>query len=241
MKIAVLSDIHSNSEALTAVLEDAVKQGARAYWGLGDIVGYGAEPDFVVEAMRKLGAPTVAGNHDWAATGRVSVRYFNRAAATAAEWTAKAMKPENLAWLDALPLVLERDGTLLVHATPSRPEAWHYCMSVEDARVEMNAYDHSLCLIGHSHFPGAFERDGETLRYTRAGEMRLREGRRYLVNVGSIGQPRDGDPRAAYMLFEDEEGWLRHVRVAYDVASAQKKILAAGLPRFLADRLAAGE
>jgi diadenosine tetraphosphatase ApaH/serine/threonine PP2A family protein phosphatase len=241
MRVAVISDVHSNAEALEAVLEDGSQHGVGAWWCLGDVVGYGAEPDRVVERVRGLGAVTVAGNHDWAACGRISVQFFNRAAATAAQWTGRNMKPENLAWLAALPVLERQDGALLVHATPSQPEAWRYCMSVETARDEMASYDDALCMIGHSHFPGTFEREGESVRYTRAEEVRLRPDRQYLVNVGSVGQPRDGDSRAAYLLYDTEELWLRHVRVTYDFASAQAKILAAGLPRFLADRLAVGE
>jgi diadenosine tetraphosphatase ApaH/serine/threonine PP2A family protein phosphatase len=241
MKVAVLSDIHANLEALEAVLADATAQGAEAYWCLGDIVGYGADPDAVVERVRGLGGRVVAGNHDWAACGLVSTRQFNRQAAAAAQWTAETMRPENLDWLKTLPLVERVDGTLLVHATPSEPAAWHYCMIVEDALDEMDTYREGLCLIGHSHVPGAFERHDDEVRYTRAEEMVLREGRQYLVNVGSVGQPRDGDKRAAWLMFDTEERRLRHVRVAYDIAGAQKKILAAGLPPWLASRLGEGD
>jgi diadenosine tetraphosphatase ApaH/serine/threonine PP2A family protein phosphatase len=241
MKVAVLSDIHSNGDALDAVLTDARMQGAETWWCLGDVVGYGAEPDKVVDRVRELGAVTVAGNHDWAACGLVSTRLFNRHAAHAADWTANNTSPANLAWLAGLPLVELRENTRLVHATPSAPEDWNYCMMIEDALLEMDAFQEPLCLIGHSHYPGAFEKDGEDIRYTRAPQLRLRPGRQYLVNVGSVGQPRDGDPRAAYAMFETTTGLLEHMRVTYDVEAAQSKILAAGLPPFLAARLAAGD
>jgi len=241
MKVAVLSDIHSNGDALDAVLTDARTQGAEAWWCLGDVVGYGAEPDKVVDLVRGLAAVTVAGNHDWAACGLVSTRLFNRHAAHAADWTTKNTRPENLAWLAGLPLVELRENTRLVHATPSAPEDWNYCMMIEDALLEMDAFQEPLCLIGHSHYPGAFEKDGEDIRYTRAPQLRLRPGRQYLVNVGSVGQPRDGDPRAAYAMFETTTGLLEHMRVTYDVEAAQKKILDAGLPTFLAKRLETGD
>ena len=241
MNVAILSDVHSNADALEAVVESARTEGATAWWCLGDVVGYGAEPDRVVERVRGLGAVTVAGNHDWAACGKVSTRQFNRHAAFAAEWTARNTTPANLAWLEALPLVETRDHTRLVHATPSAPEEWNYCMRIDDAVLEMRAFDEMVCMIGHSHYPGVFEKDGEDIRYTRAPELRLRQGRQYLVNVGSVGQPRDGDPRAAYAIYDTDSGLLRHVRVAYDVEAAQTKILAAGLPPFLASRLAAGD
>jgi len=241
MIVAVLSDIHANLEALEAVLADAAKEKAEAHWCLGDIVGYGADPDAVVERVRSLSGPVVAGNHDWAAAGTTSTRHFNRHAAFAAEWTAGVMKPANLEWLRQLPLVERREGALLVHATPSDPAAWHYCMQVDDALDEMESFREDLCLIGHSHVPGAFERHDDDVRYTRAEEIVLRPGRRYLVNVGSVGQPRDKDARASYLLFDTTERRLRHARVPYDVAKTQEKILAAGLPPWLASRLAAGD
>ena len=241
MKVAVISDVHANLEALEAVLADARANGAETFWCLGDIVGYGADPDAVVETIRALGSPAVAGNHDWAACGLTSTRQFNRHAAAAAEWTARTMKPENLDWLKALPLVERVEGVLLVHATPSEPAAWHYCMVVEDAIDEMESYREDLCLIGHSHVPGAFERHDDEVRYTRAEELVLRPGRQYMVNVGSVGQPRDGDKRAAYALYDTVECRIRHVRVEYPIAAAQAKIIAAGLPQWLASRLADGD
>jgi len=241
MIVAILSDVHSNGDALEAVLESARTEGCDTYWCLGDVVGYGAEPDRVVDRVRELGAVTVAGNHDWAACGKVSTRQFNKNAALAAAWTATNTRKDNLDWLAALPLVETRDHTRLVHATPSAPEEWNYCMRIDDAWIEMKSFEEMICMIGHSHYPGVFEKDGEEIRYTRAPSLRLREGRQYLVNVGSVGQPRDGDPRAAYAVHDTESGLLRHVRVTYDVEAAQAKILAAGLPPFLASRLAAGD
>jgi diadenosine tetraphosphatase ApaH/serine/threonine PP2A family protein phosphatase len=241
VKVGIVSDVHSNADALEVVLADAQAQGVTEWWCLGDTVGYGAEPDRVVDQLRDLGAITVAGNHDWAACGRISTALFNRQAAQAAEWTSRVMRPDNLAWLAALPLVERRDHARLVHATPSAPDKWNYCMRIEDAALELKAFDEPMCLIGHSHYPGVFEQDGDEIRYTRAPEIRIRAGRRYLANIGSVGQPRDGDPRAAYAIYDTDENLLRHVRVTYDVESAQAKILAAGLPPSLASRLADGD
>ena len=241
MRVAILSDIHSNADALKAVIEHAKLQVIDAWWCLGDVVGYGAEPDLVVDQVRGLDGAVVAGNHDWAACGLVSTRHFNRHAAFAADWTARNTRPENLEWLKSLPLVERRENTMLVHATPSAPEEWNYCMMIEDAVLEMDAFEEPVCMIGHSHYPGVFEKEDEDIRYTRAPQLRLRSGRRYLVNVGSVGQPRDGDPRAAYALFDTASGLLEHVRVTYDVEAAQRKILDAGLPPFLAHRLSAGD
>jgi diadenosine tetraphosphatase ApaH/serine/threonine PP2A family protein phosphatase len=132
-------------------------------------------------------------------------------------------------------------GQLLVHASPAQPEDWHYVLSPAEAADEMSAYEEQVCFIGHSHYPGTFARQGGQVRYTRAAEIKLEPGHRYLVNVGSVGQPRDGDPRAAYLLWDDEAATLRHVRLEYDIAAAMKRITDAGLPRFLAERLQWGE
>ena len=131
--------------------------------------------------------------------------------------------------------------TVLVHASPAQPEDWHYVLSPVEAEIEMNAYQESLCFIGHSHYPGTFARYDGHVKYSRAHEIRLEDGHRYLVNVGAVGQPRDSDPRAAYALYDDGERLVRHIRLEYDVAGAMKRILDAGLPRFLAERLQWGE
>jgi diadenosine tetraphosphatase ApaH/serine/threonine PP2A family protein phosphatase len=241
VKIGIVSDLHANGDAFDAVLENAGVEGVEAWWCLGDIVGYGAEPDKVVDAVRAIGAVCVAGNHDQAAASLISTRLFNKNAALAARWTGEHLNADNMAWLAGLPLVEVQGDVRLVHATPSAPDEWNYCMRVEDAALELRSFPETMCMIGHSHYPGVFEQDGDDIRYTRAHELRLREGRRYLVNVGSVGQPRDGDPRSAYLIYDTESGLLRHVRVAYDVEAAQAKIVAAGLPPFLASRLATGD
>lgn len=240
MIVAVLSDVHSNLEALEAVLEDVHRAGAERIWCLGDIVGYGADPNPVVGRLRGEAQTAVAGNHDWAACGKMRLGYFNSAAAAAAEWTAQNLTPESRSWLSSLPLVQVEEGVRMVHASPSDPEAWLYVLSLGDAEGELETFQEPLCLIGHSHFPGAFEKNGERVRYSRAHRLELTEDNRYLVNVGSVGQPRDGDPRAAYLLYDSSARTVEHRRVPYDIPAAQRKILAAGLPPFLATRLAQG-
>jgi diadenosine tetraphosphatase ApaH/serine/threonine PP2A family protein phosphatase len=238
--IAVLSDVHSNLEALEAVLADARQAGASRVWCLGDIVGYGADPNGVVERLESSVQAAVAGNHDWAACGKMRLGYFNSAAAAAAEWTAQNLTERSRTWLSALPLVRVEDGIRLVHASPSDPEAWLYVLSIGDAEGELTTFEEPVCLIGHSHFPGIFEKDGDRIRYTRNSRVELGARNRYLVNVGSVGQPRDGDPRAAYALYDPAARSIEHRRVAYDIPAAQRKILDAGLPPFLASRLAQG-
>lgn len=238
---AIVSDIHGNLEALEAVLADLESVRPASVVCLGDFVGYGASPNECIDRLRPRIEGAVLGNHDAAAIGRLRLAYFNADAAQAAVWTGDALTPRNRAYLEALPDKLWWRGTLLVHATPEEPTAWHYITGAAEAAQEFATFPEPVCFIGHSHYPGVFTHDGREVRYTRAAETRLDDGRRYLVNVGSVGQPRDGDPRAAYVLYDDEARVLRHVRVEYDVGGAMRRIVAAGLPRFLAERLRWGE
>jgi len=242
---AALTDIHGNLEALEAVLADLdVRQPAEVVC-LGDFVGYGGAPNECVDRVRPRLAAAVAGNHDVAACGRLLLGGFSSNAAQAARWTESVLSPGNRAWLESLPLEVTLPGARLVHASPAEPDAWHYVLSVAEARLEFDAFAERLCLIGHSHYPGAFRLGPrpDDLGYTREPEVRLEPGCRFLVNVPSVGQPRDGDPRAGYLLWDDDgdDGWVRHVRIEYDVAAARQRILDAGLPRFLGDRLQWGE
>ncbi len=238
---AIVSDIHGNLEALEAVLADIGRHQPASMVCLGDFVGYGASPNECIDRLRPLIEHAVVGNHDLAACGKLKLTYFNSNAALAAQWTESALTDENLQYLRDLPFAVQWRDTLLVHASPAQPEDWHYVLSPVEAQMEMDAYHEAVCFIGHSHYPGNFDRHNEHVRYSRGPEVRLEKGHRYLVNVGSVGQPRDGDPRAAYLLFDDLERVLRHVRIEYDIAGAMRRILAAGLPRFLAERLQWGE
>jgi diadenosine tetraphosphatase ApaH/serine/threonine PP2A family protein phosphatase len=238
---AVLSDIHGNLEALDAVLADLDGRRPGSVVCLGDFVGYGASPNECIERVRPRLEAAVVGNHDAVACGRVRLSAFNSDAAAAARWTGGTLTPENRAWLESLPYTQVWRGARIVHASPDEPEEWHYVLSLDEAEHEMEAFAEALCLIGHSHVPGCFEEDGDRLRYSREPQVRLDPGRRYIVNAGSVGQPRDGDPRAAYLLWDDERRTLSHQRVAYDVETAMRRIREAGLPPFLAERLRWGE
>ncbi len=238
---AIVSDIHGNLEALEVVLADVRRAGAGALVSLGDFVGYGASPNECIDRLRPGIEAAVAGNHDLAACGKLRLGYFNPDAAAAARWTDAALTPENRAWLADLPFRAQWAGALLVHASPAEPSEWNYVLSPADAALELEAFEEPLCFIGHSHYPGTFGVEGRRIRYTRDHEVRLEPGHRYLVNVSSVGQPRDSDPRAGYLLWDDEAGWLRHVRLEYDVAGAMRRIHEAGLPRSLAERLQWGE
>jgi diadenosine tetraphosphatase ApaH/serine/threonine PP2A family protein phosphatase len=238
---AIVTDIHANLEALEAVLADLERHRPASVVCLGDFVGYGASPNECIERLRPLIEHGLAGNHDLAACGRIRLTDFNHNAAVAARWTEETLTPGNLEYLRALPFSARWRGTLLVHASPAGPEDWHYVLSIQDAHEELAAFTERMCFIGHSHYPGTFDQQGDHVRYTRTPEVRIEKGHRYLVNVASVGQPRDGDPRAGYLLYDEAAGLLRHVRLEYDVPGAMRRIVAAGLPRFLAERLQWGE
>jgi diadenosine tetraphosphatase ApaH/serine/threonine PP2A family protein phosphatase len=240
VRYAILSDVHGNLEALRAVLADCAET-ADAVLCLGDIVGYGADPAPCVELVADRAQVVVGGNHEHAVVGQLDLAWFNRHARTAAEWTRARLDDDHRAWLGALPLVGEIADATLVHASPAQPEEWDYLVTAEDGFAAFNHFATRWCFVGHSHVPGAWSMGSAGPEHDpRAVRLSTERGRRYLVNVGSVGQPRDRDPRAAYALWDAEAGWLEIRRVAYDVGEARRKIVTAGLPRLLGDRLAAG-
>jgi len=238
---AVVSDVHANLEALDIVLEDIARRGAADVVCLGDFVGYGASPNECLEKLRPRLSAAVLGNHDEAALRAESIAYFNPDAARAAMWTLRALTSEHRDYLSALPYSVAWRGARLVHASPSEPEAWSYVFRPAEAVAEMAACEEPLCFVGHSHVPGTFELRGGRAGYTRSARVAGKQDRRYLIVVPSVGQPRDGDPRAGYLLWDDQAWTFEHVRVEYDVASAMERILEAGLPPYLAERLRWGE
>jgi diadenosine tetraphosphatase ApaH/serine/threonine PP2A family protein phosphatase len=239
--LAIVSDIHGNLEALETVLADLDQRKPEAIVCLGDFVGYGASPNDCITVLRPRIEWAVAGNHDHAAIGRTSLEGFNHEAARAARWTSDELTPEHRKYLEELPMQVEWHGALLVHASPSEPEAWHYVLSPAEADFEFAQFTQAVCFIGHSHYPGTFVGDGRRTTYTRQARVPIEKDHRYIVNVGSVGQPRDGDPRAAYLMWDPEAGSLEHIRLDYDIEAAGARIRAAGLPAFLAERLRWGE
>jgi predicted phosphodiesterase len=239
MRIAVLSDIHSNLVALDAILAHA--GGVDAVWQLGDVVGYGPDPDGVVARLREIGAIGVRGNHDAAALGGPEVEWFNPEARAAVEWTAETMADGTRAWLTHLPEILVIGDQTLVHGSPREPLR-EYVTSVAIARANIGKLETAHGLHGHTHVPVAFtEVDGRMGLVMPGSEtaMTLLD-RRTLVNPGSVGQPRDGDPRASYLVLEPEAAIVTWHRVPYDIGTVQAAIRAVGLPGRLADRLAIG-
>jgi diadenosine tetraphosphatase ApaH/serine/threonine PP2A family protein phosphatase len=212
---------------------------------LGDLVGYGADPVPCVEAVAERAVALVGGNHEHGAAGLMSLAWFNPVAREAALWTRERLAPDALAWLGGLPLRATVGDATLVHASPSRPEEWDYLLSAEDGFAVFADFETRLCFIGHSHRPGVWSLgsggpDHEGRFAAWPAEVPLEDGRRYLINVGSVGQPRDRDRRAAYAVWDLEARHVQIRRVAYDHREAARRILDAGLPRILADRLASG-
>jgi diadenosine tetraphosphatase ApaH/serine/threonine PP2A family protein phosphatase len=240
VRYAILSDIHGNLEALQAVLRDCAGE-ADGVLCLGDTVGYGADPLACVELVAERAQAIVGGNHEHAVAGRLGLDWFNRYARAAAEWTRERLDNDHRAYLGALPLVTEVADATLVHASPAQPEEWDYLVTGEDGFAAFPHFATRWCFVGHSHVPGVWSLGSSGPEHLpEAVTVSTERGRRYIVNVGSVGQPRDHDPRAAYALWDTDRGRVDVRRVLYDVEAARRKITEAGLPRFLADRLAAG-
>ena len=240
MRYAILSDIHGNFEALQAVLDDAAMR-TDALLCLGDVVGYGPDPERCVDAVAARAEAMVGGNHEHAVAGRMSLDWFNPYARAAAEWTSERLDDDQRSYLGELPLVAEVLDATIVHSSPVHPEEWHYLVEAEDGFEAFKAFTSRLCFVGHSHRPAVWSLGSSGREYAPGGiDIRLDAGRRYIVNVGSVGQPRDGDPRAAYVVWDVEGRRVEGRRVAYDVSVTHRKIVQAGLPKFLADRLRVG-
>jgi len=250
VRVLLISDIHSNLEALEACL--AAAPAYDVVVNLGDIVGYGGSPNDVIERSRGLGKVFVRGNHDKAVCGLMDLRDFNPVAALAAEWTRNQLTPDNLEWLRSLPQgpvqISELAGLQFVHGSPLDED--DYVVTVRDAVEPLVVSPAAVTFFGHTHLQGSFETNNvhlesfhpayKTVGQREISEFRLKDDLRYLVNPGSVGQPRDGDWRAAFAVFDSENHIVTFCRVPYNLKSAQDRILEANLPPRLATRLAAG-
>ena len=240
MRYAILADIHGNLAAFKAVLQDIEERGgAEELWCLGDIVGYGPDPSECIALLRQYNHLCVAGNHDWAAIGKVAISDFNPDAAEACRWTARQLSPEDVRYLDNLPLTLSRDDFTIAHGSPREP-IWEYVLSTQSATANLQFFETRFCLIGHSHVPLVFENvGGRCVLMELPAELRLGENR-MIINPGGVGQPRDGDPRAAYAIYDDGAATIYHYRIPYDIEATQERMVKHGLPSFLATRLSYG-
>jgi diadenosine tetraphosphatase ApaH/serine/threonine PP2A family protein phosphatase len=243
MLVAIVSDIHGNRQAFEAVLDAIDASDCEELWCLGDLVGYGADPDACVELARRHAAVSLAGNHDLVVRGELPLEEFSRGAALAAEWTQRTISADTRAYLAGLKPAALDEAVGLYHASPRDP-VWEYVLSPLQAELCLDAQQHRVCLIGHSHVALSFSRlPGELATgQTRDADDRLdlTEGE-WLVNPGSVGQPRDGDPRAAWLELDLDRWTAIYRRTEYDVEAAAAAILAARLPPSLAERLEYGQ
>lgn len=240
MKFAVLSDIHANLEALQAVLADAKAQACTNYVCLGDIVGYGPNPHECLELIRGLDCPVVMGNHDEYCAAEQQLTGFNPMAADGIRWTREKLSVAEKAWLKDLKYIRRVESFTIVHATLDLPERWAYVFDKLAAAASLNYQSTPVCFFGHTHIPIAFIRGDRGIQGGLYSKIKIEVARKYFVNVGSIGQPRDRNAKAAYATFDLINNVIELRRVEYDVAATQKKIRAAGLPSSLADRIAVG-
>lgn len=240
MKYAIIADIHANWEAFQVVLEDIKAQGCTHVACLGDVVGYGANPKECLDLVRSMNIPVVKGNHDEMCSVEEDMEGFNPHAAEAVLWTRQQLTEDDKKWLRELKYVRLVASFSIVHATLDMPQRWGYVFDKLAAAASFTYQNTSVCFFGHTHVPVAFIRDS-VVRGGTYSKFKVEPGRKYFVNVGAVGQPRDGNPKAAYVVYDMGEGTIELRRLDYDIATAQKKILDAGLPARLAERLALGK
>ena len=237
-----MADIHANLAAFNAVLDDMEQRGGvEEIWCLGDIVGYGPDPHECIERLQRYNHVCVAGNHDWAAIGKISTAEFNPNAALACQWTTRQLSQADIQYLETLPLTIDKDKFTLVHGSPREP-IWEYVISTGIARENFSFFQSPYCLVGHSHVPLIFKEEDGSCTFSRLvaniglalGESRL------IINPGGVGQPRDGDPRASYAIYDSDTSIVKLYRIPYDVAATQDKMMVKGLPVRLAVRLQQG-
>ena len=239
MRFAVFSDIHANLEALEAVLQDAQENAVTHFVCLGDVVGYNANPHECVELVRDMECPIVKGNHDEQASLIESSRDFNELAEHAIAWTRENLTDDDKEWLRDLRLQRQVRDFTIVHATLDTPAQWGYVFNNLDAVASFTYQHTTVCFFGHTHVPMGFIRDDGVRRVT-VDQLSIDAAKKYFINAGSVGQPRDGDWRAAYCIYDTDKNVVEQRRVKYDLQKAQKKIVKAGLPELLAHRLALG-
>ncbi len=240
MKYAIIADIHANLEALDVVLEDAKAQKCTHYCCLGDVVGYNANPKECLDIVRNLGMPCVKGNHDEYCSIESNLEGFNPHAAEAIQWTRNQLTEEDREWLRNLKYIRLVGSFSIVHATLDGPQRWGYVFDRLAAAASFTYQNTAVCFFGHTHVPVAFIRD-TVVRGGTYSKFKVEPGRKYFVNVGSVGQSRDGVPKATYVVYCADEGTIELRRLDYDIAKTQAKIRAAGLPERLAERLPLGK
>jgi predicted phosphodiesterase len=240
MKFAIIADIHANLEAFEVVLEDIKSQNCTHIACLGDVVGYNANPKECLDIVRSMNIPCVKGNHDEYCSTEDHLEGFNPAAAEAVNWTRKQLTPDDRQWLRDLRYTRMVTSFTIVHATLDGPQRWGYVFDKLAAAASFTYQNTAICFFGHTHVPVAFMRDS-MVRGGTYSKFKTEPGKKYFVNVGAVGQPRDGNPKSAYVVYDVFEGTIELRRLDYDIPKAQAKIRAAGLPERLAERLDYGK
>jgi len=241
MRYGIFSDVHSNLEALDAVLKAYSQEKIDQYLCVGDVVGYAADPKACIDKVKAVAMLTVAGNHDWASIDLFSADYFNPVAKKAILWTKHNLDQGDRDFLKTLKLTFVNQDLTLVHATLDNPEYFYYMMDNLRAALTFGLLKTNLCFVGHSHIAGVFaQKEDGSIDYLEDPHIAIKDKNKYIINAGSVGQPRDGDPRAAYCIYDSDkkEAWIK--RASYDVAASAKKVIDAGLPKLLAERLSVG-
>jgi diadenosine tetraphosphatase ApaH/serine/threonine PP2A family protein phosphatase len=241
MRYGFFSDVHANLEALKACVIDFRAEKLNKLYFLGDAVGYGPNPDKCVKLINEISDAKLMGNHDYAALGLMETDYFNQYAAESVGWTRSSLSEKAIEIMSDFELTFQVDDILLVHSSPREPEKWHYILDMEDAEDSFNFFEQRICLVGHTHRPYIVSRVGsERGMLSKNTEEVITEDRRYLINIGSLGQPRDGDPRCCYLIYDSETNTVRLKRVQYNIKNTQNNMAKAGLPDYLIERLAVG-
>ena len=241
MRYALISDIHSNLEAFEAVLKDIESAGVDNTLFLGDIVGYGPDPNECMDLLLKVADLSLGGNHDWAAVGMTSSDYFNPYAKSAMDWTIEVLRDDHKDFLKRTRAIDTFDGIQVAHSSPLNPEQWRYIMTQKDAVENYPYLQGEICFVGHSHQPIIIECAGPTdIKAFRVKQMSLNPEMKYLVNIGSVGQPRDSNPDSSWVIYDSDLGSVEFRRVSYDISVTQKKMSDIGLAKYLIDRLSQG-
>jgi predicted phosphodiesterase len=239
MRTAIFGDIHANLEALQAVLADAKQHGVTDFVCLGDVVGYNADPSACLNIIREMNCPTVKGNHDQDASENHDLDNMNPIAAFALQWTREQLNDDQRIWLKRLRMVRQVSDYTIVHSTLDQPVNWNYVTNRFDAMSNFSYQFTQLCFHGHTHVPKVYVKT-DRVREIPAESILIEPNAKYFINAGSVGQPRDGDPRSCYVIYDSESKIIQFRRLEYDMATTQQKILAAGLPEMLAERLSEG-
>lgn len=239
MRLAVISDIHANREALDAVMVSIEEKSPDRIICLGDLVNYGVDFEYCIDLVKKNADVCLMGNHDSTVINRDPLRWMNREAQRSAQWTMAGLSDDRRQYLESLPIRHSSGEIMFVHSTPGAPERWHYVTNWFDAATQFDNFQQRLCVVGHSHTPGVYSSKREGNLY-REGILSAEPDSKYIVNVGSVGQPRDRNPRACYVVIDEEAETIEFVRISYDVETASEKIASTGVSAFNARRILAG-